>query len=873
MGDMRPKRQLLGLALLAGLLLLLPDGPLRAVGQFAVNTGAAVAVHLGLRRYQPERRIGWRALEVALLASAVSNIGWGLRLAGTASDTFVLEMVPQVAVYLTLLVAAIWFLAVRRPGRDPDGLLDAGIVLAAGALLIAEWWSGSGMMVNLRQLAAVLFALLMLAVMTVGGRLAFSRDGHSVSIVLLLSAATLALGGNVASALLASPLPRWGDPLWIITSGLVAIAALHPSMVTLGRAETLEVARVSPSPMLALGAALLTSPAVLALHILRADEDGLILAATAGLLAILVLWRMSRLIMARERDRRALLLNERWFQCLLQHAPDVVIVTDGLGSITYVSPAVRRLLGLEPCRCIGRNAIELVYPPDLPQLTCVFQGLGEQGIPVLSFDLRMQHADGSVRWVEAKLSDLRSEPAVGGFVVNLREVTERKALEAKLRHQALHDPLTGLPNRLLFHQRVEESLTRRNGHPLVLAVLFLDIDDFKTINDSLGHTVGDELLQQIAARLTGCLQPDDVAARLGGDEFGVLVGETSDMQEAVSKARRLVDEVARPLSLRGLTLTMHASVGVAFADEGASAASLLRDADVAMYEAKRVGRGNGRVALFDTTLQDSALRRLNLRAELPEALAAQDFFLMYQPIVELDTGRAVGAEALLRWRHPRRGILVPDDFLAVAEDAGLMVAIGRWVLEQACQRAQGWHAHFPDQPLSIAVNLSCTQLNDAAIVQDVQHALERSGLPPACLVLELTEGLLLPDTPATNAAIHGLKELGIRLAVDDFGKGYCSLAYLQRLPVDVLKIDRSFVSHLGRGMQQTKLTKGVVQLARTLDMRIVAEGIEHPEQAAHLRELGCELGQGFLFAAPLHAGDLDDLLANCRGQRLSAPPA
>ncbi|MPZ86695.1 MAG: EAL domain-containing protein [Nitriliruptorales bacterium] len=593
---------------------------------------------------------------------------------------------------------------------------------------------------------------------------------------------------------------------------------------------------------------------------------GWVLAAWAGLLMALALWRLARRRTA--RYRWATIPGDRLFQSLLRHAPDLALVIDGHGGITYLSPAAGRLVGLEPNDCVGMDTADLVHPEDLPLLTGALRDLEEEDAAVLPFDLRLQRADGSILWVESKLSDLREDPAVAGFVLNVHEITQRKAIEAKLVHQALHDPLTALPNRLLFHRRVEEALAVRNGRPRLLAVLFLDIDDFKTVNDTLGHAVGDELLLKVALRINGCLRPDDLAARLGGDEFGVLLVDLPSMHTAVQVARGLVEVVAQPLALHGLTLTMHACVGIALTNEGASAASLLRDADMAMRQAK--SQGKGQVAVFDAALQNGALQRLSLRADLANALARRELFLHYQPIVELGSGRAVATEALLRWQHPQLGTLLPDEFLPVAEETRLMRPIGRWVLERACLQAQACRARFPGQPLSISVNLTSTQLDEGAVVEDVERALENSGLPPACLVLELTESTLLRDTQSAAATVHSLKELGIRLAVDDFGTGYCSLSYLQRLPVDVLKIDRSFVAGLGSDGRQAKLTEGIVQMARTLDMQIIAEGIESSGQLAHLRRLGCDLGQGYLFSYPLGPEDLEDLLATRHGECLPA---
>ena len=430
-------------------------------------------------------------------------------------------------------------------------------------------------------------------------------------------------------------------------------------------------------------------------------------------------------------------------------------------------------------------------------------------------------------------------------------------LEDQLVHQALHDPLTGLANRALFGDRLEHALARPMRPGATVAVLLIDLDDFKDLNDSLGHDAGDDLLTIIAARLQGHAGAGDTVARLGGDEFGLLLEDTNAAQ-AMRMAEVMLEALARPVVLRGRDLVPTASIGIAIA-AGEDAETLLRNADTAMYAAKR--QGKGRHTLFEPAMHATLLKRVDLAADLSRAVQDSQLHLCYQPEVHLRSGRIVGLEALLRWHHPTRGEVSPGEFIPIAEDSGLIVPIGRWVLQQACHQAKRWQQQWPaTPPLTLAVNLSARQLQHPAILDEVRAALAAADLDPHNLVLEITETAVMEQLHAAVAILTRLRELGVRLALDDFGTGYSSLSYLQRLPVDILKIDRTFIGGVTGSAEESALPRAIITLGQTLGLETVAEGIETAEQLATLRELGCQLGQGYHLARPLGPTAVDALL-------------
>jgi diguanylate cyclase (GGDEF)-like protein/PAS domain S-box-containing protein len=558
--------------------------------------------------------------------------------------------------------------------------------------------------------------------------------------------------------------------------------------------------------------------------------------------------------------RRAGARRSARFRSLVDHASDLITVVDDDGRIRYQSPSLEGLVGIAPDAVVDTPYIELADEPERASLHSMLANLGAEGGPATA-EYRLRHADGSWRSVESIITDLTADPSVGGIVLNTRDVTDRKALEEELAHQAFHDSLTGLSNRAVFRDRVDHALARsaRLGTPLT--VLLLDLDGFKTINDSLGHEAGDELLIAVAARILACGRESDTVARLGGDEFGILLEDEGDERRATQVAHRVLQAVSEPYDVRGREIFVRASIGIAFSSPGTDTTDdLIRNADAAMYAAKAAGRD--RYQIFEPAMHARALARFEVHADLQRALDRGELAVYYQPIVEFSTGAVKGVEALVRWLHPTRGVLAPIEFIGVAEDTGLIVPLGRWVLNEACRQIVEWRSNDPDaSTLMVSVNLSTRQLLEPDIVLQVQRVLEETGLDPAALTLELTEGSLMQDVADTAVKLRALKHLGVRLAIDDFGTGSSSLAYLKHFPIDLLKIDKSFVEQITTEESEgSALVRTIIELAQTFELDTVAEGIEAVDQLDELRSAGCRSGQGYLFARPLDGDAMEGLL-------------
>jgi diguanylate cyclase (GGDEF)-like protein len=480
----------------------------------------------------------------------------------------------------------------------------------------------------------------------------------------------------------------------------------------------------------------------------------------------------------------------------------------------------------------------------------IHDSLGKRGQTVTG-EVRIRTADGSTLWLELRCTNLLDDPAVAGIVVNTHDITIRKQIEQELEHQAFHDSLTSLANRALLKDRIDHALARRAPGNDV-AVVFCDLDGFKLVNDTLGHDAGNEMLRIAAQRLSAAVRTGDTVARLGGDEFGVLLESTSrPVEDAGVISERMRDALSDPVEVAGVPLVVTGSLGYAVASEGGQTTSeeLLRDADTAMYRAKSAGRNQ--VARYLPSMRAADLSRAQIESDLRVAVARGEFVVHYQPVIQLRTRRLVGFEALVRWDHPTRGRLQPADFIAIAEETGAIVDIGRWVLNAACRSARSWQRRMPaGAPFTMAVNLSALQLADPGLVSDVADALALSGLPPAALVLELTESVIVERPDEVAARFRALKALGVKLAIDDFGVGYSSLGYLRQFPVDILKIDRSFVEAINCDEQAPAIVHGLLELARTLGLETIAEGIETDAQWHSLDRDGCQFGQGYLFGKP-----------------------
>jgi len=566
---------------------------------------------------------------------------------------------------------------------------------------------------------------------------------------------------------------------------------------------------------------------------------------------------------------------DAWHGSLLENAADVITVLEADGTVRYQSPAIEGVLGCPPEALVGTNLIDVVHPDDREWASAQFKrGLQRPGPGEGTLLVRWRHADGSFRWIESKHANLIADRAVHGVIVNSRDVTERVALEEQLTHRAFHDGITGLANRALFVDRLEHALYTGTGQDERLAVLFIDLDDFKKVNDSLGHAAGDELLRRCARRLTERLAAGDTAARLGGDEFAVLL-ETCGTPEATGQmARYLLDALAEPLELEGRRVVVTASAGIALVSrrEQPPAEEVLRNADIALHRAKE--EGPGRYRLYEERMHDVLLRRVEMEGDLRRAIATGEFVLDYQPIVETDGETVVGAEALVRWEHPEKGLIPPAHFVTVAEQAGMIDLLGGLILREAVHQAAEWHrAGVRDGRLWISVNLSVEQLANPALVGEVELALREHGLPPELLVLELTESAVMRDVVTATQRLDAIAALGVRIGVDDFGEGHSSLAYLASLPLDMVKIPKAFVNQLGKPGANLALVRAIVELARSFGLRTVAEGVEEREQVAPLVSLGCELAQGYLFARPGSAAELAALAGGAGVSRRRAAAA
>ena len=568
----------------------------------------------------------------------------------------------------------------------------------------------------------------------------------------------------------------------------------------------------------------------------------------------------------KEAEERLSEAEER-YRTLVERMPAVTYVEEvgETHSTLYMSPQVEDLLGYPRVEWLGGvdHWKRCIHPEDRARVLAENARSDETGEPFKT-EYRMSHRDGGTVWVHDEAVLVEGAGGRSRFWQGMiTDVTERKALEERLKHQALHDPLTGLPNRRLFVDRLGQALERtKRRKGLRAAVLFMDLDGFKNVNDSLGHEVGDLLLTVVAQRLRRCLRSEDALARFGGDEFVVLIGDVDDPAEAVQVAERIIEELRWPFRLDGRELYVAASIGISLGDARThdDPEALLREADTAMYRAKD---GGGGFRVFDPAMHERALGRLELENGLRRAIERGEFVVHYQPIVRLDDGGVFAVEALVRWEHPERGLLDPGEFVPVAEESGLVVPMGEQVLREACRRAKAWQEERTDvPPLVVSVNLSARQLARPDLAETVEGTLRETGLEARCLTLDVTETVYVRALEANTEALSRLREMGVGISIDDFGTGYSSLSYLKRLPADAIKLDKSFVKGLGEDLEDTAIVRMVVELAHTLGMEVVAEGVETAEEAALLAEMGCDFAQGFYFAKPLPPEAVSEFLAD-----------
>ncbi len=606
----------------------------------------------------------------------------------------------------------------------------------------------------------------------------------------------------------------------------------------------------------------------------RYDQDHQLAEHNAQLLT--VNQDLQRQIQERHQAEERLQMSEARLEGILNALEDVIwsASVEHL-DLVYINPAAERIYQrpIQELMQTPRLWRELVvHPEDRGNVRHFLPTLMQQGN--LKLQYRIVRPDGSVRWLSERGQVIYDE---GGKPLRLdgiiHDFTDRQMAEAKLAHDALHDGLTGLPNRTLFAERVYQSIQQSwRDESYQFALLFIDLDRFKLVNDSLGHSIGDRLLVTIAQRLQKCVRQGDMVARLGGDEFTVLLSGIQSLEGATQIAERILLSCKKPLQLEGHTLFVDASIGIALgAPHYQTGEDLLRDADIAMYHAKVTGKA--RYALFDQEMHRRTLELLQLETELRQALTKKEFLLFYQPITILSTGALVGFEALLRWRHPERGLVPLATFIPVAEDTGLIVPIGEWVIQEACRQVQQWQQQFPGNNLMLSINLAGQQLKEPGLVPAIDAILKSTQITGHSLRLELTESMLIEDAEAIIHTLQELKDRNIQLSIDDFGTGYSSLSYLHRFPVSLLKIDRSFVSRMTTDSENFEIVRTICTLAHTLGMKVVAEGIETREQLTHLRNLGCEYGQGFLFSRPVAVEEATQMLATWDAISFQEQPA
>ncbi|MEU4237667.1 EAL domain-containing protein [Actinoplanes sp. NPDC026619] len=563
--------------------------------------------------------------------------------------------------------------------------------------------------------------------------------------------------------------------------------------------------------------------------------------------------RLVRRLETRVAERSsALQASELRFRALVEQSTDSLAVLEADSTVRYQSESVQRIFGYPASALIGRPFVELAGRKVGGRVQAAIDEVKDTPGATTVFEITLYHADGQPRLAEMTITNLLHDEHIRGLIFNTRDVSDAAELQNQLRQEAHYDVLTGLVNRAGFRERLAEAVARNK--PGDVAILLLDLDGFKEINDSLGHDAGDHLLVHVAERIRRRLPAPKVVARVGGDEFAVIVEAGQARDEAELVAMELLAALAEPIDVDDRELHIGAAIGIATSGDCLDADQLLRDADLAMYRAKDAGGGG--YATYHPSMHDALAGRLELATDLRLALERDELVLHYQPNVDLNTGEIIGFEALVRWQHPTRGLVPPIEFIGVAETTGLIVPLGRWVLTQACRQAVAW-----GRPLKMAVNVSVRQFEDDDVAAMVAEVLAATGMPPDWLCLEMTESVLLTDTDENLSRLVRLKALGVLLAMDDFGTGYSSLAYLRRFPMDILKIDRSFVDRLGGATEDDALVLTIVRLAQRFGMSTVAEGIENEVQLARLQEMGCDTAQGYLLSRPLPEAQATALLA------------
>jgi len=829
--------------------------------------GAAALVQAGRRRGR--LRLGWTALGLGLLGCAP---GYGTSVDGLpGAGYFGLVVVTGIGLFVipvrrhsaaarvrtvldTLLVAAslltVSWIVVLRPapgaGGPPMAYPIADVVLGTVALTAMACWQREFPARRLLALASSGTMLLAVAD-SVAVRLVTTGAGEWTAIPGAVSFAGFGLLLLAVVDGLRSPAPAV-PPRGACATPLMAVLLPYAAVLVALAAATAVISGDPAAPG-ATPASSVGTYAKFAAMLLIVLRQVLLLAENRGL---------TRQLESRVADRvTELHVREQRFRALVEQSSDSMAILDVDSTVRYQSESVERIFGFPASSLIGRRFIEVAGRKVGARIEAAIEEVRGTPRATTTFEIMLRHADGRPRMAEMTITNLLDDPYVGGLVFNTRDVGEAQELQEQLRYEAYHDGLTGLVSRALFRERLAAAVAGAD-EPEHVSILFLDLDGFKEINDSLGHPIGDQLLVRVAERLSRSVPEPHTVARLGGDEFAVIVESETAPDEAEAIAARLLAELDEPILVDGRSLHVGAGIGIASAADAGDIEQLQRNADLAMYRAKDAG--GGLYTTYHPSMHDALVQRLELAADLRRALERNELVLHYQPTVDLRTGEIIGFEALVRWQHPTRGLVPPLEFIGVAESTGLIVPLGRWVLTEACRQAVAWGAG-PDRPLKMAVNVSVRQFDGGDLAATVAEVLAETGLPADRLCLEMTESVLLSDTEESLARIVRLKALGVLLAMDDFGTGYSSLAYLRRFPMDVLKVDRSFVDRLGGTSEDETLVRTIVRLGQRFGMSTVAEGIEDAGQLAILREMGCDYAQGYLVSRPLPAAAAGELLA------------
>jgi len=832
-------------------------------------------------RAEPRKDMGWGLIGAGL----VSAIAFGLLMVAVASvvpndgatlsgDQRILFAISGLVALAAIAAGLLCFPCERSRGLGRLNTWLDGVIVTAAVFLVARQLFAEPVPLSADELLNLLLrppaaaaALVVVAVLVVSR--ARVPGGMPIR-ELVLAASGAAVMGIVMALIYASEgssAEKWswlGTPLCVVGGFLLTAASLCPAEADTPQDLRLRERISVLAPVLPLGLAMtVVTWQITEAGILTPVATFLAVTLVVATVATTAVARLHALSVARTLELRvaertlALGSRERWFRGLVQHSTDVITVVDREGFINYQTPSVERVFGYQGTQLVGQSLVKLLRRDDVAMVMSALDAAAsdESGPRTLQFPLR--RADGEWIDVETTITSLLDEPDVCGLVLNTRDVTERLRLEEELTHQAYSDALTGLANRSMFRRSVDDAL-RRSQTVGEVAVVFLDLDGFKSVNDSRGHATGDVLLTHVAVRLRNCVRPGDLIARLGGDEFGVLVvGERAE-EGAVWIAQRVAATLQDAFRIEERELHVGCSIGIAVNDGGDEGADqMLRNADLAMYRSK--GDSKSTHIRFEADMHRALVQRVQDENDLRTALSEGQLVLHYQPIVCLTSDRIIGVEALVRWDHPERGLLAPYAFIDLAEQTGLIEPLGAWVLDEAARQVVQWIEPEAPVPFRVAVNVSAHQFSPE-FVDRVAAAMDREGLPKGALTLEITESVLVDHEPGTMDMMQNLRSLGAQIAVDDFGTGYSSLSYLAQFPVDILKVDRAFVRHVGTTSEQAELARTIIQLGQSLKLLTVAEGIESHEQLEGLRALGCPLGQGFLFARPGPPEEIDELI-------------